>query len=86
MNDSFAAIFEFLGQFESQVAGHVLEPPDPALQAKVRAFARGELPADEHEPLIRQLQADPALVGYLTATVKSLRGGDAAGTGKAPAR
>ena len=74
MNDSFAAIFEFLEQFAPRVAGHGLQPPDPTLRAKVQAFARGELPAGEHEGLIRQLQADPALVGYLTETVKSLRG------------
>ena len=74
MNESFAAIFRFLEQFEPQVAGHAYEPPDPALRAKVQAFARGDLPADEHDCLIRQLQADPDLVGYLSETVKGLRG------------
>ncbi len=74
MNESFAAIFEFLEQFAPQVAGHSLEPPDPVLRAKVVAFAHGELSPTEHEDLIRQLQADPALVGYLSETVKSLRG------------
>ena len=73
MNDSFATIFEFLEQFAPQVAGHGLEPPDPVTRAKVQAFARGELPAGEHETLIRQFQADPALVGYLAATVKGMR-------------
>ena len=51
-----------------------LQPSDPTLRAKVQAFARGELPAGEHERSVCQLQADPALVGYLTETVKSLRG------------
>ena len=74
MNASFAAIFEFLEQFAPGVTGHGLEPPDPALRARVAAFARGDLPATEHEGLIRQLQADPALVGYLSETVKGLRG------------
>ena len=74
MNDSFAAIFGFLEQFAPQVAGHGLEPPDPAWSAKVQAFARGELPVGEHEGLIRQLQADAVVVGYLAETVKSLRG------------
>lgn len=73
MNESFAAIFQFLEQFEPQVVGHAYEPPDPAARAKVLAFARGELSADEREGLIRQLQADPSLVGYLSQTVKSLR-------------
>ncbi len=82
MNDSFAAIFQFLEQFEPQVSGHALEPLDPALRAKVQAFARGELPAAEHEPLIRQLQTDPELVGFLTATVKGMRGNE--GTNAAP--
>ncbi len=82
MNESFAAVFQFLEQFEPQVSGHALEPLDPALRAKVQAFARGELPTAEHEPLIRQLQADPELVGFLTATVKGMRGEDTAGTGK----
>ena len=82
MNESFAAIFQFLEQFEPQAAGHGHEPPDPALRAKVQAFARGELPATEHEPFIRQLQADPDLVGYLTETVKSMRGNDAASSTK----
>lgn len=74
MNESFAAIFQFLDQFEPRVAGHGQEPADPVLRAKVQAFARGELPAVEHEPFIRQLQADPDLVGYLTETVKGMRG------------
>ena len=73
MNESFAAIFEFLEQFAPQVVGHGLEPPDPALRAKMAAFARGELLPAEHEGLLRELQADPALVGYLSETVKSLR-------------
>lgn len=74
MNESFSAVFQFLEQFEPRAAGHGHEPPDPALRAKVQAFARGELPAAEHEPFIRQLQADPDLVGYLTETVKGMRG------------
>ena len=86
MKESFAAIFQFLEQFEPQVSGHAHEPPDPALQAKVRAFARGELPAAEHEPFIRQLQADPDLVGFLTATVKGMRGGEGADAGKSRQR
>ena len=73
MNDSFAAIFEFLDQFAPRVAGHGLEPPDPAVRAKIQAFARGELPSTEREPFIRQLQADPALVGFLTDMVKGMR-------------
>ncbi len=75
MNESFVPIFQFLEQFEPQVSGRGHEPPDPALRAKVQAFARGELPAAEHEPLIRQLQADPALAAYLGEAVKSLRTG-----------
>ena len=74
MNEPFADIFRFLEQFEPQVAGRAYEPLDPATRAKVQAFARGELPAAEHEPFIRQLQADPALVGLLTETVKGMRG------------
>ena len=81
MNEPFAAILEFLEQFAPGVTGHGLEPPDSVLRAKVAAFARGELSAAEHEGLIRRLQADPALVGYLSETVKGLRG-EPADTGK----
>ncbi len=86
MNESFASIFQFLEQFEPQVSGHAHVPPDPGMRAKVEAFARGELPAAEHEPFIRQLQADPELVGFLTKTVKDMRGSELAEAGKKSGR
>ncbi len=76
MSTSFATIFDFLDQFEPQVSGHSVEALDPALRAKVDAFARGELSDAEQDPFIKQLQLDPQLQTALTEAVKGLRSRD----------
>lgn len=73
MNDSFAILAGFLDRAETEVEGRTLEAPPEDFRAKLRGFARGELPEPERLEVIGRLNCNPQWILLLAEDVKALR-------------
>ena len=73
MNNSFAILAGFLDRGETEVEGRTLEAPPETFRAKLRDFARGELPEPERLEVITRLNRNPQWILLLAEDVKALR-------------
>ena len=73
MANPFARLARFLDQTEPEVEGRALEQPPPAIQLKLRQFARGELPEAQQRELFQELGRNRHWVSLLAEEVKALR-------------
>ena len=73
MPTDFEILTSFLDQFNDEVGGRTLTEPDEEMRAKLRAFARGELPETEREALVSALNENPGWVEILAEEAKRAR-------------
>ncbi len=75
--NSFEILSGFLSRFGEEVEGRESPVPPPEVSARLRSFARGQLPASEQVELMRHLHEHPDWVATLAAEAKALRHPDA---------
>ena len=63
----------FLERTEPEVEGRALEEPGPTDRARLRRFARGELPPAEQKELFDRLNRNRRWTAVLADEVKALR-------------
>jgi hypothetical protein len=73
MPNEIKTLLEFLDRFSDEVEGRSLEQPPDGLKAKLRDFARGQLPEPERRKLIGQLKQHPDWLASLAGEARSLR-------------
>ena len=73
MSTAFQILAGFLERFGDEVEGRASPLPPGEVQAKLRALARGSLPAAEQSQLISLLSQNPQWVTLLAEEVKALR-------------
>ena len=73
MNEPFAILAGFLDRAESEVEGRALELPPETFRAKLRDFARGELPEADRLEVICGLNQNRHWLALLADEVKALR-------------
>jgi hypothetical protein len=73
MQNTFEILAGFLDRFGVEVEGRELQEPPEAIQIKMRALARGDLPETEHNEFLFLLSQNPGWIARLAAEVKALR-------------
>jgi hypothetical protein len=73
MTNPFEILTGFLERFDAEVQGRDAGDPPADVLPKLRALARGELPASERASLMVQLDEHPGWIRCLSEEIKALR-------------
>lgn len=73
MNNTFKLLAEFLDRFEGEVEGRQFVAPPAEVQAKLRALARGSLPATEQQEIFLLLNQNTEWIADLAKEIKAMR-------------
>ena len=76
MSDTFRILAGFHERFGEEAEGRALQEPPEEVKGRLREFARGDLPANEHPGVLDLLSRNPQWVAWFAGEVKALRSGN----------